>query len=50
VHAWRKDGNIWRILMHPLEDNRLVIEAHFRSRDVAVWLPPERPIQRRIES
>ena len=52
VHAWRKDGNVWRILMHPLEDERLVIEAHFRSRDVAIWLPPERPHHepRRIES
>lgn len=51
VRAWRKDGNVWRINIHPFENPALVVEAHFRSKDIAIFLPPENHhVPFRIES
>jgi hypothetical protein len=52
ARAWRKENNVWRIMIHPLEDPRMLIEAHFRSKDCAIFLPPHYspPPPFRIES
>lgn len=41
VFARRKDGNIWHITLHPLGEPDTILEAHFRSKDCAIFLPPD---------
>lgn len=52
VRAKRRDGNVWQIAINPFEDPDLRVEAYFRSKDIAIFLPPEsgRQVPFRIES
>lgn len=40
VRAYSEGGPIWRIAIHPFEDSKLLVEAMFRSKDFAIFLPP----------
>lgn len=41
VRAASDGGPIWRVSIHPFEDPKLVVEAMFRSKDFAIFLPPK---------